>query len=114
MWEVIALSPSTVPIRAASARAAQPHPPLAVFENYIKGLLTETPATAIAYMNAALKALPQFDRARLGLWEIFADQSDHAQALAAVLPVAEDSPWSRRATFLAGLSYLSLHRNDEA
>ena len=31
------------------------HPPVAVFEDFIKGLLAETPATAIAYLNAALK-----------------------------------------------------------
>src|SRR5262245_1512515 len=49
-------------------------PPLPVFESYIKGLLAETPATAISYLNGALAALPTFDRARLALWEVYADQ----------------------------------------
>ena len=31
------------------------HPPLPAFEQYIKGLLAETPATAINYLNAALE-----------------------------------------------------------
>jgi len=89
-------------------------PPIAVFENYIKGILAETPATAINYLNAALKELPTFDRARLALWDVYAEQSDHQKALAAVTPVADDSLWSRRARFLAGLSQLNLKRYDEA
>src|SRR5262245_16271504 len=66
-------------------------PPLPVFESYIKGLLAETPATAINYLNAALTALPTFDRARLALWEVYAEQGDHARALTAVTPVPADS-----------------------
>ena len=56
----------------------------------------------------------RYDRARLALWDIYAEQGDHAKALAAVLPVATDSSWSRRARFLAALSYLNLNRFDEA
>src|SRR5262249_5884647 len=33
-------------------------PPISAFENYIKGLLAETPATAITYLSAALKEQP--------------------------------------------------------
>src|SRR5205814_4334926 len=93
---------------------ARADPPIATFENYIKGLLADAPARAIAYLNAALAATPAFDRARLALWDVYAEQGDHASALAAVTPVAAGSPWSRRATFLAGLSYLQLNRYDEA
>jgi len=97
-----------------SADAERRFPPLAAFENYIKGLLAETPATAINYLKAALGAQPTFDRARLALWDVFAEQGDHAQALAAVAPVPDGSDWSRRARFLAGLSYLNLKKYDEA
>jgi tetratricopeptide (TPR) repeat protein len=102
------------PPGATSGDTGRPHPPLAVFESYIKGLLAEMPATAINYLNAALTALPGYDRARLALWDIYAEQGDHAKALAAVLPVATDSSWSHRARFLAALSYLNLNRFDEA
>jgi tetratricopeptide (TPR) repeat protein len=101
----------------ASSRSAggdQRFPPLAVFENYIKGLLAETAGTAINYLNAALTAQPTFDRARLALWDVYADQGDHTRALAAVVPVPVASEWSRRARFLAGLSYLNLKKYDEA
>ena len=57
---------------------------------------------------------PTFDRARLALWDVYADQGDHARALAAVDAGAGDSPWSRRARFLAGLSQLNLKKYDDA
>src|SRR5205823_10039297 len=31
------------------------HPVVGAFENYIKGLLADTPATAVGYLNAALQ-----------------------------------------------------------
>jgi tetratricopeptide (TPR) repeat protein len=90
------------------------HPPIAVFEDFIKGVLAETPATAINYLNAALAKQPSFDRARLALWDIYAEQADHERALAAVMRVPADSPWARRARFLAGLSQLHVNKHDEA
>ena len=98
----------------ASTVSERQHPPIAVFEDYIKGLLAETPATAINYLNAALKGQPTFDRARLALWEVFAEQSDHVAALAAVTPVPPASTWARRAQFLAGVSQLHLKKYDDA
>jgi tetratricopeptide (TPR) repeat protein len=106
--------------RGIAPPASRPQPlqaapvPLPAFENYVKGLLAEMPITAINYLQMALTAVPGFDRARLALWDAYTAQGDHAQALAAVSPVPGDSRWSRRARFLAGLSYLTLNRNDEA
>ena len=99
--------------RSADA-AATPHPPLPAFEQYIKGLLAETPATAINYLNAALGLQPDFDRARLALWDVQTDQGEHDRALEAVKPVTAASPWFRRARFCAGLSQLALNKNDDA
>ena len=103
-----------VPSSTAADAIERQNPPIAVFEDYIKGLLAETPATAINYLNAALKGQPTFDRARLALWEVFAEQSDHVQALAAVAPVPTASAWARRAHFLAGVSQLHLKKYDDA
>ena len=89
-------------------------PPIAAFESYIKGVLAETPATAVNYLNAALKEHPSFDRARLALWDVYAEQNDHQKALAAVTPVPQGSPFFRRARFLAGLSQLNLNKYDDA
>src|SRR5262249_55054300 len=90
------------------------HPPIAVFEDYIKGLLAETPATAINYLNAALTRQPSFDRARLALWEVYAEQGDHEHALAAAAAVTSSSPLARRAAFLGGLSRIQLKQYDDA
>jgi tetratricopeptide (TPR) repeat protein len=106
------LSPRSSP--AKSATAAAPQPTLPAFERYIKGLLAETPATAINYLNAALGLQPDFDRARLALWAVQTEQGEHDHALAAVKPVAAASPWFRRARFCAGLSELALNKNDDA
>jgi tetratricopeptide (TPR) repeat protein len=90
------------------------HPPVAAFENYIKGILAETPATAINYLNAALKQQPSFDRARLALWDVYADEGEHEKALHAVGGVAAGSGYGRRARFRAGLSQLELKKYDDA
>jgi tetratricopeptide (TPR) repeat protein len=89
------------------------HPPVAAFESYIKGILAETPATAINYLNAALRMQPDFDRARLALWDVYTDQGEHEQALKAVAPV-KSGRYARRARFLGGLSQLDLNRYDDA
>jgi len=103
-----------LPSAASSADIEKQHPPVTVFEAYIKGLVADTPATAISYLRAALAGQPSFDRARLALWDVYAEQGDHALALAAVESVGDDSPVFRRARFLAGLSQLNLKKYDEA
>lgn len=124
------------PTASGGGGAGPVHPPMGAFENYIKGLLAETPATAVSYLNAALTADPTFNRARLALWELHDDQGEHERALAAVasIPASADVgpraipgsvdvgpravPGSvdggRRARFLTGLSQLQLRRHDEA
>jgi tetratricopeptide (TPR) repeat protein len=90
------------------------HPPVAVFEDFIKGVVAETPATAINYLNSALTRQPSFDRARIAMWDVYADEGDHQRALAAVLPVPATSARARQARFLAGLSQLNLKKYDDA
>jgi tetratricopeptide (TPR) repeat protein len=98
----------------SAADAARRHPTLPAFEQFIKGLVAETPATSIKYLNAALALQPDFDRARIALWAVYTDQGDHEKALAAVQPVPAASALSRLAQFRAGLSQLALDRNDDA
>jgi tetratricopeptide (TPR) repeat protein len=99
---------------ALGDRAGPPYPSIGAFENYIKGLLAETPGTAVGYLNAALAADPTFNRARLALWELYDDQGEHERALAAVVPVPTSADGGRRARFLAGLSQLHLRRYEDA
>lgn len=102
------------PGRVGQSESRLAHPPVAAFENYIKGLVAETPATAISYLNAALQADPTLERARIALWEVFDDQGEHERALAIVGAVSPAAPQARRAQFRAGLSQLELNRLDHA
>jgi len=103
--------PST---RSATAAPETERPPIAAFENFIKGLLAGTPETAVNFLRAALTSFPRYDRARLALWDVYAEQGDHQRALAAVQSVPAGSPWARRARFLAGVSQLNLKKLDDA
>jgi tetratricopeptide (TPR) repeat protein len=89
-------------------------PPLAAFEQYVKGLVAEQADTQIKFQQAALAGFPGYDRPRLALWEVYTEQGDHAKALAAVQGVPSTSRLSRRARFLAGLSQIQVKKYDEA
>ena len=99
---------------AGAAPVVLPHPPVAAFENYVKGLIAESPATSITYLNAALQLDPQLARARLALWESYSAQGQHDRALAALKGIPAESPWATRARFRSGLSQIQLSRLDEA
>ena len=89
-------------------------PSLQAFEQFVRGVVAEQPATQASFLDAALKLEPGFDRARLALWEVRTAQGEHAQALAAVKDVAPSSTYARRARFLSGVSLISLQKHDEA
>ena len=94
--------------------ASAPAPSLQVFEQFVKGVVAEQPATQAAFLEAALTLDPGYDRARLALWEVRSAQGDNAAALAAARAVSATSPFARRARFHAGVSLLALKQNDEA
>lgn len=103
-----------VPSSAAAAAAGDPLPSLNAFEQYIKGLVAESPATQATFLESALKDSPAYDRARIALWQVRTEQADHAAALAAVKPIANDGSLAGEGRFLAGVSLLNLKRLDEA
>jgi Flp pilus assembly protein TadD len=87
---------------------------LQAFEQYVKGLMAEQPASRASFLQAALALDPGYERARLALWEVRTSQGDHAAALAAARAIGSASPDARRARFLAGVSLMSLKQYDEA
>lgn len=100
---------------AATAPAPDRLPPSPqVFELYIKGLVAETPVAAVAFLEQALKAAPQFDPARLALWDLHSEASDHQRALDTVSGVRAGSRHSHESQFRRALSLMSLKRFDEA
>jgi len=85
-----------------------------VFELYIRGLLAETPAAAVPLLQQALKAAPQFDAARLAMWDLHTEASEHQRALDALAGVRAESRVARDSRFMRALSLISLKRFDEA
>jgi tetratricopeptide (TPR) repeat protein len=91
-----------------------PPPSLEVFEAFVKGLVAETPATQLRFLEQAVKAAPDYGRARLAIWQVCTDEEQHARALAAAQAVPASSRFSRRARFAAGVSLINLERWEEA
>jgi len=85
-----------------------------VFELYVKGLVAETPSTALPFLEQVLKAAPQFDRARLAAWDLHSEASAHQKAFDAVNPIRADSRFSREGRFRRSLSLMNLKRFDDA
>jgi tetratricopeptide (TPR) repeat protein/TolB-like protein len=85
-----------------------------VFELYVKGLVAETPSTALAFLEQALKAAPQFDRVRLAIWDLHSEASEYQRAHDAVSAIRPDSRFAREGRFRRALSLMQLKRFDEA
>jgi tetratricopeptide (TPR) repeat protein len=104
------LADSTV----ANAEMERGDPPLSAFEQFIKGTVGESPATQVVFLKEALRYAPDFQRARLALWDVYTEQGNHTQALAIAREVPASHPLSRRARFDASLSLISLERYGDA
>src|SRR3954469_7642804 len=100
--------------RISIEQMEQVHPALAAFEQYVKGLVAQAPATKESFLTQAVKLAPGFDRARIALWDVYTDQSKHREALAAVREVPANGRLTRQARFLASLSLISLGQLQEA
>jgi tetratricopeptide (TPR) repeat protein len=90
------------------------HPPLAAFEQFVKGSVAENPATKAIFLKEALRYAPDYHRARLALWDVYTEQGDYTQALDTSRQVPADHPLSRQARFNAALSLINLGRHTEA
>lgn len=89
-------------------------PPVAAFEQYIKGLLAEAPAMKISFLREALRLSPALQRARLALWDVYNELGEHQNALAAVRQIPATHTLARKAAFLSSVSLIQLERHQEA
>ena len=106
------LAPGARTVTAAGALPGRP--PIAAFEQYIKGLLAQAPATRISFLREALRMDPSFERARIAAWGVHTELGDSELALAGVRQVPTTHPLAREARFLASVSLLQLARYQEA
>jgi tetratricopeptide (TPR) repeat protein len=100
--------------RPAEGPALESRPPLVAFENYVKGLVAESPAAQERYLQRAVELYKADARAWLALWEVWTEAGQHDKALQAARTVPAGSPLARRARFRAGLSELELGRHADA
>jgi tetratricopeptide (TPR) repeat protein len=100
--------------RSAEGPALESRPPLLAFENYVKGLVAESPAAQERYLQRAVELHKENDRAWLALWEVWTEAGQHEKALQAARTVPAASRVARRARFRAGLSELELGRHADA
>ncbi|HXE79864.1 MAG TPA: tetratricopeptide repeat protein [Vicinamibacterales bacterium] len=89
-------------------------PPLAAFENYIKGLLAEAPETQAAFLTKAIDLHPGYDAARMALWRAHTAASRNEDALAAAEAVVARNPANEEAQFAAAYSEIQLARHEQA
>ena len=92
----------------------QGRPPIAALEQYVKGLVAQTPSSKTTFLTQALRLHPALVRARIELWRVHTEEGDHRDALAAVEPVSPDHRLARQARFLAGVSMLHLGQYAQA
>jgi tetratricopeptide (TPR) repeat protein len=90
------------------------HPPVAAFEQYVKGLLAESPAQKLAFLREALRRSPSLERARIAVWTVHNALGEHQNALTAVRQVPSTHALAREAGFLSSVSLLQLGRHQEA
>jgi tetratricopeptide (TPR) repeat protein len=106
------LVPAGTPPPASAPRAQEPS--LAAYEQFVRGLLAETPAAQVAYLEKALTLAPGYDRARLALGRAYAVTGGWTAAREAALGVPPASPFAPRAQFEAAVAEIALKRYDEA
>lgn len=94
--------------------AAIIHPPVAAFEQYVKGLLAEAPSMKLSFLREALRLSPSLVRARLAMWAVYNELGEHQNALAVVRQVTAAEALSRHTSFLASVSLIQLSRFQEA
>jgi tetratricopeptide (TPR) repeat protein len=91
-----------------------PAPPVAAFEQYIKGLVAEAPVTRISFLREALRLDPSLHRARIAIWDVYTALGEHESALAAARRVPAGGGLAREATFLSSISLLHMARYQDA
>jgi tetratricopeptide (TPR) repeat protein len=98
----------------SAAQLENSHPPIAAFEQFIKGLLAEMPTTKLTFLNESIRLAPGLQRARIAAWDVYNDLGEHERGLAAVRQVPAGHRLARQARFLASISLLELKRYQEA
>jgi tetratricopeptide (TPR) repeat protein len=99
--------PAALPAGAAAGRAAAAVP-MAAFELYVKGLLSETLATQVPLLTKALQITPDYADARIALAKAQASAGNDREAIAVLAAVGESSSRWVEARVLTAVAQLDL------
>lgn len=88
--------------------------PLAAFEQFVKGLIAETPATQVKFLEAAVALRRDYDEARLALAQVHLLTGAYERALEQAQAIDGGSRFGVEARFLAGLAEIQLERYEAA
>lgn len=104
-WRVVKQMDPAYPVAEQTFLAADSSLRLSAFENYVRGLVEDSPAERIRHLREALRLSPDFPPARLALGRAyFADQQyENAAAIFGSLPSSD--PNALEADFYRGLSF---------
>lgn len=99
--------PRTTSAVEAPGRAV-PEVSLPAFEQYVKGLLAETPAAQVTFLTKAIQLHPDFAAARIALAQSRTAAGDDRAALEALAPIGDSSPLALEARLLAAVAQINL------
>ena len=103
-WKLVRQLNPTYPVAEQTFVAADAKLPLAVFENYIRGLVEDTPAERTKHLKEAVRLDPTYTPAWLALGRLYFRQQEFELAAAALAKVPRSDPRALGASFDLGLA----------
>ena len=96
------------PPPATAERPAALATPLPAFEQYVKGLLADTPSAQVPFLIRAIQLHPAYDEARVALSQSYASAGDYRAAIEALRPIGGTSPLGVEASLLTAVAHIVL------
>ena len=103
-WRLVRQIDPVYPVAEQTFIAADSKLPLSAFENYIRGLVEDTPAERIKHLKEAVRIDPAYSPAWLALGQVYFKNQDFELASAAFAKVAKTDPGALGAAFDRGLA----------
>ncbi|MGA8111320.1 MAG: tetratricopeptide repeat protein, partial [Acidobacteriaceae bacterium] len=113
-WQVTRQLDPTYGVEEQTFVAADRNLPEDAFQNYLQGLVGDSPAQNIEDLQSAVTADPQFTPALLALGRAFFSDQDYDQAAAALGRVPKDTRDALEAAFYRGLAFFYTGNYKEA
>jgi tetratricopeptide (TPR) repeat protein len=103
-WKLVRQLDPAYPVAEQTFVAADAKLPLAVFENYIRGLVEDSPAERMKHLKEAVRLDPTYTPAWLALGRLYFHEQEFELASAALGKVPKSDPAALGASFDRGLA----------